>query len=193
MRVFNTRAYNKWLYRHYEDHFDVDGIKHDIEKSSSNQLHKHFSVLEIPPNNRHKMYAYCTVGMSADRLDENLTELFLYSPVANSGLVKLLAGCAAYHRNTLPLKTHNAIPMGQPWWNNSQCDHAFLSLPYLDGQNLENFHFEHHTIRCHWLIPITGQEQQYRLKYGREALEKLFAKGNVEFDDPLRKCLVTGD
>lgn len=190
MRVFNTRAYTKHLARHYEDHFDAEGTRITIH---NDYLHKHFFILEIPPNRRHNMYAYCTVGMSADRLDHHLTELFVYSPKQSNELVQLLTHCATYHRNKLPLKTHHAIHMGQPWLENSQCDHGFLSLPYLDGQGLEVFPFEGHAIHCHWLIPITNLEREYRLKYGRKALEKLFLKKQLDYLNPGRKCLVTGD
>src|SRR5688572_21166954 len=192
MRIFNTAAYAKYLHRHFEDHFDADGTRFNIA-DHNNQLHKHFYVLEIPPNKRHNMYAYCTVGMSADRLDDNLTELFVYSPVASHELVEVLVRCATYHRNKLPLKTHQAIEIGQPWLENSQCDHAFVSLPYLDGKKLELFRFDGHIICCHWLIPITELEREYRLKYGHRALEKLFLKNQVDYLDPGRKCLVTGE
>jgi hypothetical protein len=193
MRVFNTKAYNKWLQRHYEDHFDVEGVRLTLPDQDHKKLHKDFFVLEIPPNKRHNMYAYCTVGMSGDRLDENLAELFVYSPVQTKTLVALMSWCAAYHRNRFAIKQDHTVSIGQPWLHNSPCDHALVSKPYMDGKPLELFHFEGNIIRCLWFIPITALERDYRMKYGTPALEKLFYKKQLDYLNPRRKCLVAGE
>jgi hypothetical protein len=193
MRVFNTKAYTKYLTRHYEDHFDVEGTRLTLPDPAPKKLHKDFFVLEIPPNKRHNKYAYCTVGMSADRLDDNLTELFVFSPVKCNTLVALMTWCAAYHRNKFAIKTNHTVSIGQPWLHNSTCDHGLVSKPYVDGKQLELFHFEGHIIRCHWFIPITELERDYRMKYGADALEKLFVKKQLDYLNPGRKCLVIGD
>lgn len=193
MRVFNTRAYTKWLHRHYEDHFDVDGLRLSIPGQSLRKLHKDFYILEIPPGKQRDMYAYCTVGMSADRLDDNLIELFVYSPMQSESLVELMSWCASWHRNRFPLKTNHTVNIGQPWLHSSQCDHGLISLPYLEGKKLQYFRFEDHTIDCQWFIPITELEREYRVRYGQKALEKLFIKKQFNYLDPGRKCLVTGE
>src|SRR5690348_11901648 len=100
------------------------------------------------------MFVYCTVGMSADRTDENLVELFVFSPKPDSQLVELMTICASYHRNKLPLNIHHTVNIGHPWLDDSVCDHGFISLPYLDGPELEIFKFEGLEIHCYWLIPI---------------------------------------
>jgi hypothetical protein len=192
MRVFNTKAYTKWLQRHYEDHFDVEGIRCSLPLKD-NKLHKDFFVLEIPPNKRRDMYAYCTVGMSCDRLDENLTELFVYSPVQTKTLASLMSWCAAYHRNRFAIKTNHTISIGQPWLHDSTCDHGLVSRPHIDGKELEYFYFEGSIIQCHWFIPITELERDYRMKYGTPALEKLFAKKQVDYLNPRRSCLILGE
>ena len=94
------------------------------------------------------MYVYCTAGMSIDHLDEPLTELFVYSPKADMALVELMTVCASYHRNKLPLGIHHTVNIWQPWLEDSKCDHGFISLPYLDGEDLEIFNFEGNVIRC---------------------------------------------
>lgn len=191
MRVFNTRAYTKWLHRHYEDHFNVDGIR--LNLPSLGKLHKNFYILEIPPNEKRDIYTYCTVGMSADRLDDNLIELFVFSPVQSESLVQLMSWCASWHGNRLPLKTNHTVAIGQPWLHTSQCDHGLISRPYLDGKQLEHFRFDGYTILCQWFIPITSLERDYRLKFGSRALEKLFAKNQLDYLNPARKCLVAGE
>jgi hypothetical protein len=52
----------------------------------------------------------------------------------------------------------------------------FISLPYLDGEQLELFNFDRHTIHCYWFIPITEKERNYKIENGCEALERLFEK-----------------
>jgi hypothetical protein len=192
MRVFNTCFYTKKLQRHYEDHFDAEGARLSLPDRCHKKLHKDFFVLEIPPNKRHNMYAYCTVGMSSDRLDQNLFELFVYSPVQSKGLVAVMTWCASWHRNNAALHTNHTVNIGTSWLYNSSCDHGLISLPYLDGKRLEHFHFEGHIIQCNWLIPITERERNYKMKFGAPALEDLFEQKRIDYLNPNRKCLLAG-
>jgi hypothetical protein len=118
-----------------------------LTKGPKEKLHPDFFVLEVPPNDRHSMFIYCTVGMSADRMDDNLIELFIFSPNPSNQLVEVMTYCASYHRNKLPLNIHHTVNIGQPWLDNSICDHGFISLPYFDGPELELFKFEGNEIR----------------------------------------------
>ena len=136
------------------------------------------------------MFCYCTVGMSADRVDENLIELFIYSPKSDDSLVELLTVCASYHRNGLPLNLHHTVNIGRPWLGNSKCDHCFISKPYLDGQELELFFYDEQEICCYWVIPITEKERDFKIENGCEELEQLFEDKQLNYLDPDRGCLV---
>ncbi len=139
------------------------------------------------------MYCYCTIGMSVDRLDDNKIELFVYAPRPDASLVEMLTYCASYHRNGMPLNIHHTVNIGQRWLDNSKCDHAFISLPYLDGEELELFNFDSNDIHCYWLLPITEGERNYKIEKGCEALEQLFEEKQIDYLNPFRSSLVSGD
>jgi len=191
MRVFNSKNYIDTLRQHYESYFGKTGKLLRIDTGPTEKLHAGFSVLEVTPNARYSMFCYCTVGMSVDRIDDNLIELVLYSPRPNNSIVELLIFCASYHRNKLQLNIHHTVNIGQPWLDNSKCDHGFISLPYLDGDQLEIFTFGGQTIHCYWFIPITEKERDYKIDNGCEALEQLFEEKQIDYLNPNRESVVT--
>ena len=71
MKVFNSKTYTDKLRQHFETYYSVRGKPLTLGKGPKEKLHRDFFVLELPPNKRHSMFCYCTVGMSADRLDDN--------------------------------------------------------------------------------------------------------------------------
>ena len=190
MQLFDTKNYVDNLTRHYETYFGVKGRRVTLQEGTTDKLHKDFFILEFPCNNKHQMFCYCTVGMSVDRLDDNLIELVVYSPKSDKLLVELLTVCASYHRNGLPLNLHHTVNIGQPWLENSKCDHGFISLPYLDGEQLEVFDFGGQNIHCYWFIPITEREKDFKIEKGCEALEQLFEDNQFDYLNPKRESLV---
>ncbi|MFB9078912.1 suppressor of fused domain protein [Flavobacterium procerum] len=181
--------YSTELTEHYNSYFGVSGKKIKWEIGPTWKTHPEFFVLEFAPNNVHNMWAYCTVGMSADLIDDNLIELVIYSQRQDNSLVELLTVHASHHRLT-PFNIHHTSNIGRPWLEKSECDHAFISLPYLDGENLEIFQFEDKIIHCYWLIPITLAERDYKIEHGCEALEELFEEKQLDYLNPLRTSLV---
>ncbi|MFN6377719.1 MAG: suppressor of fused domain protein [Flavobacteriales bacterium] len=123
--------------------------------------------------------------------DDNLIEVFVFSPRQDLDQVELITVCASYHRNGLPLNIHHTFNIGRPWLDNSICDHCFISLPYLDGEALELFNFKDKVYHCYWLIPITEKERDYKIDKGCEALEQLFEDKQLDYLKPDRKCLLT--
>lgn len=190
MQVFDNKQYIEGLVGHYEDYYGVMGKPLTLAKGPTEKLHKDFFILEFPPNDRHQMFCYCTVGMSVDRLGDNLIELVVYSPEPATSLVELMTVCASFHRNVLPLNLHHTVNIGQPWINNSKCDHGFISLPYLDGETLEIFDFGDRKIHCYWFIPITQKERDYKVEKGYEALVQLFEDKQLDYLNPNRDSLV---
>ncbi|MCB2409865.1 suppressor of fused domain protein [Hymenobacter lucidus] len=175
---------------HYARFFGPESTVRHLEAGPREKLHPTFFVLEFPPDQVHDFWIYSTVGMSLDREDTNLIELFIYSPQQDASLVELLTVCASYHRNVLPLNLHHTVNIGQPWLNNSTCDHAFISLPYLDGEELELLQHTEATTHCYWLIPITKSERDFKIEQGYEALEDLFEETRLDYLNPDRASLV---
>ncbi|WP_052496566.1 suppressor of fused domain protein [Pedobacter lusitanus] len=184
------KTYITELVDHYVRYFGVSGKSLKLGKGPEDKLHPDFFILEFPPNKKHAMVCYCTVGMSEDRLDDNLIELFVYSPKADESLVELLTVCASYHRNRLPLNINHTVNIGQPWLDNSKCDYGFISTPYLDGPKLELFEYDGKEIECCWFIPITQKERDFKIEHGVEQLEQLFEDKQLDYLNPERNCLI---
>ena len=161
--------YTNELQKHYETYFGITGNKLILKKGPNEKLHSDFYVLEFEPNDRHGFWTYCSVGMSLDREDDNLIEVFVFSPIQDEAQVELITVVASYHRNKLPLNIHHTVNIGRPWLNASKLDHLFISLPYLDESELEIFEFDNKEIHCYWLIPITERERDYKIDNGCEA------------------------
>ena len=181
--------YCKSLRDHYENYFHVKGEKKKWNEGPIHKLDSEFYVLEIKPNEIHSMWTYLTVGMSLDGQGEDLIELFLYAPCQSNYLVELLTINASFHRNVNPLNLNHTVNIGQSWLDESKCDHGFISLPYLDGNELELFNFKGKTIHCYWFIPITKKERDYKVKNGYESLERIFEEKEFNYLNPNRSCL----
>ena len=190
MSLFSKPTYTETLRKHYKKYFGTSGSIKRWTKGPQDKLHPDFYVLEVGPNQVHNMWTYLTVGMSLDRTDDNLVELFIYSPNQDDSLVELLTINASFHRNSEPLNIHHTVNIGQPWISNSGCDHGFISLPYLDGEELELFEYNDRTFHCYWFIPITELERDYKIEKGCEALEQLFEDKQLDYLNPQRNCLI---
>lgn len=186
----SENSYSVELVKHYESYFGIKGRRLHLDKGPVDKLHPEFFVLEFAPNARHDMFCYCTVGMSADRLDDNLIELFVYSAKADDLLTELLTVCASFHRNVLPLNLNHTVNIGQAWLENSKCDHGLISAPYLDGPDLALFEYNGSEIFCNWFIPITKKERDFKIENGIEQLEQLFEDNELNYLDPNRNCLL---
>lgn len=185
-----STAYTQQLQKHYENHFGISGNQLILDKGPKEKLHPDFYVLEFGPNKQHNCWVYCSVGMSLEREDDNLIEIFVFSPHQDAAQVELITVCASYHRNRLPLNLNHTVNIGRSWLGNSKCDHAFISLPYLDGEALEIFNFNDKTFYCNWLIPITEKERDYKTENGSDALEQLFEDKQIDYLNPARECLI---
>jgi hypothetical protein len=186
----SLRKYTDELRKHYESFYGVAGHKTVWDKGPTHKLHPEFFVLEFGPSIRHQMWTYTTVGMSLDGDDENLIELITYSKERDNSRVELLTANASFHRNSEPLNLHHTVVVGQLKDSNTTCDHGFISLPYIEGQELEIFTFEDREIHCYWFIPITEKERDFKIENGCDALEDLFEEKQFDYLDMTRKSLV---
>jgi hypothetical protein len=189
-RQMNLKKYTEDLRRHYESFYGVAGNKLRWDKGPTHKLHSDFYILEFGPSKRHQMWTYATVGMSLDRDDDNLIELITYSKNQDNSRVELLTLNASFHRNAEPLNLHHTVVVGQLTDMNTTCDHGFISLPYIEGEELEIAHINGQEVNCYWFIPITEKERDYKTKFGCDALEDLFEEKQFDYLDTQRKSLV---
>ena len=184
------RKYTDDLKSHYESFYGTTGNKLTWDKGPTHKLHADYYVLEIGPSKRHQMWTYATVGMSLDRDDENLIELITYSKSQDKSRVELLTLNASFHRNSEPLNLHHTVRVGQLTDSDTTCDHGFISLPYIEGEELEIVNLNRQEIHCYWYIPITEKERNYKVEFGYNALEDLFEEKQFDYLDKHRKSLV---
>jgi hypothetical protein len=152
------------------------------------ELGTEFQVAHCARDPVGQLYNYATVGMSLDLDMPMPLELCLVSPVESWECVEIMAMVAHYHRTASPLGLHHSVNFGRPWLRGSRCDYGYVSLPYLDGPQLE--WGPKKSFRVLWLVPITQEERDYKKKFGVEALERLLDRSPYFFSDVSRASLV---
>jgi hypothetical protein len=182
----------KKLIEHYATVWANHPIQRRWDKGPVLDLGPDFCVLEFSPTGATRtMWTYATCCMSQPE-DADPIELHLFSPTQCDLHVELLAAIGHYHRTGQRVGLGHTINFGRPWMTGSCCDYGLISLPYMDGPAIENFHCLEleRVVRCLWLIPITRAERDFKIANGLEALEKRFEEANVNYLDPMRLSLV---
>jgi hypothetical protein len=114
----------------------------------------------------------------------------MFSPEESTEVVELLAAVAHYHRTGRALGFGHTVNFGKPWIDVSECDHGLISLPYLDGPNMEDLRLSDNlTVKFGWLIPITAAEVDYKKVHGLEALEQRLEDAAFNYLDPHRRSV----
>jgi hypothetical protein len=150
------------------------------------ELPEESAIFEFAPDDERRTWAYATCGM-AQPGDDRMLELHLFGPRPAWEPVEILTVVAHYHRTGSALDVGHTVSLGRPWLDDSACDHALVSLPYLDGPNHENLALpDGSAVACEWLIPVTSAEVQYKNTHGLEALEGRFEASGFDYLDPHR-------
>ena len=131
------------------------------------------------------MWTYATCGMSLPG-DHHPVELHLFSNIRSDTLVELLFTVAHFHRTGAKLDLWHTVNFGRPWLGTSACSFGLVSLPYLDGPDLENFECMGGSAKFFWLIPITKEELDLKKRGGVEALETQFEAACFDYSEPMR-------
>jgi hypothetical protein len=185
----NREAYLERIASHYRDNWNVADVKRLFRKGPYWELPQGFHVLEFSPTDRHDFWIYATCGMSLDSDDAPL-EVHVFSQSPDEENVELLTTLAHFHRTAARLDIGHHVKIGRPWTPGSQCDRGYLSLPYLDGPNLEWLRGSPIDVRNLWFVPITPDESVYMHSHGIEALEALFEESNFNYADPGRPSVI---
>jgi len=176
--------------QHYEDNWNGKAVSLNWTSGPFEKLYKDFSILEFKPTQKHNMWTYATCGMSQLE-DEPKIELHLFSPEECDDLIELLTIVAHYHRTGHKLGMGHTVNFGRPWYSNSKCNYGLLSIPYLDGPQLEWLHISNTSaVRFLWLVPVTKEEVEFKKRNGLEALENEFEKKTLDYVNPLRESVV---
>lgn len=185
----NHLIYADTIKAHYLKNWNVEPSIFYFDKGSIHELPYNFRILEFAPSKDRLFWTYSTCCMSQEEDMEGL-ELFLLSSKKDEKLIELLTAIAHYHRTGIPLALQHTVNFGQPWQDESQCTFGLISLPYIDGPNLENMYFKNRIVKFYWLIPITKNELDLKKNKGVDALEEAFEEKSFNYLDPKRKSVV---
>lgn len=181
----SNNAYRVAISTHYRRCWQSDCEMIRFDKGPIDDLPVDFRVLRFLPSDKRKMWTYATQCMSQPADSERL-ELHMFSSTANDGLAELLVATAHYHRTEMRLRLHDTINFGRPWIDESVCTHGLLSLPFIDGSNLEWLETDAGIVRVLWLVPLSRSEVVYAREKGAEALEERLEQAGFNYLDPLR-------
>ena len=177
------------LKEHYISIWEWEPQMYLWDKGPIEKLNYYFKVLEFAPTANRSMWTYATCGMSSIN-DQVPVELHLFSSKQDPGLIELLTSVAFFHKSTSSVDLWHTLNFGKSWQDDSASSYGLVSLPYLDGPQLENLSYESSIIKCYWLIPITPSEVSFKELNGIEALETAFEKQGLDYLDPKRKSFV---
>lgn len=180
---------NDLIIKHYESIWQSRAIIKTWKKGPINDITTDFCVLEFAPNEYRNMWTYATCSMS--NIEDNYPiEVHLFSSKQTDECVELLSLVAYYHKTYERLNIGHTVNFGKPWQGASECTYGFISLPYMDGPELENFTLHNKAFKFYWLIPITEKELNYKTEFGVESLEEKMEASSFDYIDANRKSLV---
>jgi hypothetical protein len=181
--------YRELVLGHYEKVWQNSAVEKRWLRGPTWEISDRFSVLEFRPTSRRAPWTYATCGMSNPSSKQPL-ELHLFSPEATELHVELLTVIAHYHQTGARLGLAHTVNFGRPWLPGSRCSFGLLSLPYLDGPEVEWLPLgPDRRARMLWLIPVTPEEIALKKAEGLEALESRMEKAGFNYGDPLRASL----
>lgn len=182
--IFNC---SEQLASHYEKCWGAQPREQRWKLGPTHELGESFRIFEFGPG-RHRSWIYATSCMSPSS-DEHPLELHLFSRHRSPSLSEPLTAVAHYHRTGARLGLRHSVNFGRPWLRGSLCDHGVISLPYLDGPDLEWFHIGPARVRCLWLIPVTTSEVESAKASGFDALETSFEQSRFDYLDAARAAV----
>lgn len=177
------------LTRHYEERWHNQARICFWNKGPVHQLPEDFCILEFAPTARRAMWTYATCCMSQP-CDVSRIEVHMFCRDQTDELVELLTAVAHYHRTGARLGLGHTVNFGRGWRSRATCEHGLVSLPYLDGPDLENAQVCGEAVRCLWLVPVTSAEIKFMLANGRDKLENLFEVRGLDYLNARRASIV---
>lgn len=152
------------------------------------ELPDDFRILVLDRSTDTVAFATRCMSQPEDKAPLELHALCRPEDAERSHLVEILTSLAHYHRTGNALGLGHSVNFGKPWIGGSACTHGVVSLPYLDGPDLE--WLAEPRVRFLWLIPISHAEVEFKRSHGMEALEERFEAARFNYLDPLRASVV---
>jgi hypothetical protein len=189
--------YEQALVAHYEASWGPARQRLRVGEGPLWEMPPDYAVLQFPPGlqtgahpgRRGRGWTYATCGMSQPG-EHPQVEIFIDSDLESLRIVEILNMTAHFHRTGERLGWGHTVNFGTPWLPGSLCDHGLLSAPYLDPERFRRADVQGHDVELLWLIPITREERDFKIKNGLELLEQAFERAGLDFGNPLRPGVV---
>ncbi|TDQ09201.1 suppressor of fused domain protein [Pedobacter metabolipauper] len=181
--------YKNDVISHYSDNWGTDFMEKMEFYGPIGQLVPKFSVLEYAPNSSRDMWIYATSGIST-YTHLSPVEIHLFSAIQDHSIFEILSALCYYHNIEANLNLGHTVNFGRSWQGESKSFYGLISLPYLDGPDLEIMNKTGREVHFYWLIPITKEEVDYKMSHGLEALELKFDENHFNYLDPNRVSIV---
>jgi hypothetical protein len=135
----------------------------------------HFRALRIAPTAPDGLWTYVSIGgWAATAETKQGLEFTLTVPSETPRAIELLAMTVYYHGSGELLGPGHTYPIGEPWVPGSRCNYMLTSLPYPFGPDFQQCLVGDRHVDFLWMLPITEQEQAFKVTHGQEALEAHF-------------------
>jgi Suppressor of fused protein (SUFU) len=177
------------IQKHYEKSWHATAVMQPFTCGPTHELPSDFSVLKFSPAASRREWIYATSSLSQEG-DAKFLELHMRSESEDNSIVELLYAIAHFHRIGKNLDVGHTVNFGRPWIDGSKCDHGLVSLPYVDGPELEVLILRNRAINFYWIVPIYKIEVEFKKSNGLELLEKRFDEVGLSYANPHRAPVV---
>lgn len=144
-----------------------------------------YRLVELAPTADRREFFYGTTGMSLPG-DQHPTELHAWINQSSHEVVQCMHAIAHFHRYDARLGIGHTVRIGRPWIPSSKCVAGLVSLPYLDGPQMQHLSCGGRTINCLWIIPITEAELEFKKRNGIDSLEQVFELAQFDYSNLYR-------
>ncbi len=175
------------LQEHIADYFEghiLEDVCWDEEASEAGS--EGIVVTAISPGPQSELWTYVSRGASSRGFNaKRRLEFVIQAEEPDPRLVELVGMSCQYH-HAEGLAVGFTFPVGEPVLPESQLDHILVSIPYQFDEEFEDCGEGDDLVQYVWLLPITREEREFKVKEGLEALEQLFEDAEVPYWDAWR-------
>ncbi len=182
------------LQKHIEGYFEGH-ILEEVQwgAASPYPVIEHVVVTVISPGPQSELWTYISRGASDPGVnDKRRLEFIIQAEEPDPRLVEVV-GMSCYYHQSVGLGVGFTFPVGEPVLPDSQLDHILVSIPYQFDSEFEECSNEDELVQFVWLLPITREEREFKVKEGLEALEQAFEDAEVPYWDAWRDSVISAE
>lgn len=176
------------LFKELSPILGVDPRVHSYGDQSGNYK---IRILTCPDPIDKEVLFLSTIGLSELASENNHTEILAASYIQFEEISNILSSIAFFILKD-KWKSYEGFvfeTLVEMYYPNIEMKHIYFTSPFLWEDKLEGFSINGININFLLAIPISDNELEYLTKYGKDALEDLFEKKNIDIFDINRKSV----